>query len=257
MASSSNGPTQLHPTVFEKVWGATQLEPWFPNSEKKIGEFWFTEPGSPLLIKFLFTTENLSVQVHPDDRQASQLEPGSRGKTEMWHILRAEPGAKLAMGLKSGLSPEQLRTACVDGTIMDHLRWLPAIPGETWFIPAGTIHAIGAGITLAEIQQSSDITYRLYDYGRPRELHLEKGLAVSNVEARPEPAGNSVQCDYFHTHIVDIREPQPVGPGYLIVTSGSGDIAGRQIHQGQVWHLPASTLVVGASLGAIITSEPG
>jgi mannose-6-phosphate isomerase len=253
MALSS--PYQILPTAFEKVWGSTQLEPWFPNSEKKIGEFWFTEPNSPLLIKFLFTTENLSVQVHPNDHQASQLEPGSRGKTEMWHILKAEPEAKLAMGLNSALTPDQLRRACVDGSIMEHLRWLPAIPGETWFIPAGTIHAIGAGITLAEIQQSSDITYRLYDYGRPRELHLEKGLAVSNLDSRPTPAGDRVQSDYFHTHIIAIDSPQSIGPGYLIVTSGSGDIAGRPIHQGQVWHLATPTLL-STPLRAIITSEP-
>jgi mannose-6-phosphate isomerase len=253
MAFSS--PYRILPTAFEKVWGSTQLEPWFPNSEKKIGEFWFTEPNSPLLIKFLFTTENLSVQVHPNDRQASQLEPGSRGKTEMWHILKAEPGAKLAMGLKSALTPDQLRSACIDGTIMDHLRWLPAIPGETWFIPAGTIHAIGAGITLAEIQQSSDVTYRLFDYGRPRELHLDKGLSVSDVASQPAPVGNLVQSPYFYTYILEIDDVQEVGPGYLIVTNGSSTLLGGQIHQGQVWHLPTPTSLSGP-LRAIITSEP-
>jgi mannose-6-phosphate isomerase len=253
MASAS--PNQLLPTAFEKVWGSTHLEPWFPNSEKKIGEFWFTEPGCPLLIKFLFTTENLSVQVHPNDHQASQLEPGCRGKTEMWHILKADPGAKLAMGLKSALTPDRLRAACIDGSIMDHLRWLPAVPGDTWFIPAGTIHAIGAGITLAEIQQNSDVTYRLYDYGRPRELHLDKGLSVSDVDSRPEPAGNTVQSHYFHTDILRIDRPQTLGPGYLIITKGSGDLSGHAIHQGQVWHLPSPTSTT-STLHAILTSGP-
>jgi mannose-6-phosphate isomerase len=246
---------QIPPQAFEKVWGSTVLEPLFPNSERKIGEVWFTEPDCPLLIKFLFTTENLSVQVHPDDHQASHLEPGSPGKTEMWHILRAEPGAQLAMGLRRSLTPEELRTACEDGSIMQHLRWLPAISGETWFIPAGTIHAIGAGITLAEIQQNSDITYRLYDYGRPRELHLEKGLSVSDIESRPEPAGNAVCCDYFHTQILPVEQPQTVGPGYLIVTSGTGDINGQKIHQGQVWHLLAPLFISSpSSLHVILTS---
>jgi mannose-6-phosphate isomerase len=172
----------------------------------------------------------------------------------MWHILKAEPGAQLAMGLKSDLTPDQLRQACQDGSIMEELRWVPAIPGETWYIPAGTIHAIGAGITLAEIQQNSDVTYRLYDYGRPRELHLDKGLAVCNPESRPEPAGNQVVSPYFSTIIRAISQPQTIGPGYLIVTSGSGDIDGQHIHQGQVWHLPASTLLTSPHLHAIITT---
>jgi mannose-6-phosphate isomerase len=247
-------PYQLLPTAFEKVWGSTQLEPWFPNSDKKIGELWFTEPSSTLLIKFLFTNENLSVQVHPNDEQAARLEAGSRGKTEMWHILNAEPGAKLAIGLKSPLGPEQLRTACVDGSIMEQLRWLPAITGETWFIPAGTIHAIGAGITLTEIQEKSDVTYRLFDYGRPRELHLEKGLAVSDVSFRPEPAGNCIESAYFHADILRIDKPQIIGPGYLIVTDGSGELDGNRIHQGQVWHIP-SPISISGTLHAMLTSE--
>jgi mannose-6-phosphate isomerase len=251
MASAS--PYQLVPTAFEKVWGSTQLEPWFPNSDKKIGEFWFTEPGCPLLIKFLFTTESLSVQVHPNDEQAARLEPGCHGKTEWWHILRAEPGAKLAMGLKSPIAPDELRTACVDGSIMDHLRWLPAIPGETWYIPAGTIHAIGAGITLAEIQQNSDVTYRLYDYGRPREMHLDKGLSVSDLDSRPEPTGNWVESHYFHTEILDTERSQSVGPGHLVITNGSGYLNEYPVRQGQVWHLSERT-VISEINGAMIVS---
>jgi mannose-6-phosphate isomerase len=241
--SGLDQPYRLNPTALEKVWGSTQLEPWFPNSVTKTGELWFTEPGCPLLIKFLFTTENLSVQVHPNDQQAAELERGSCGKTEMWHILKAEPDAKLAMGLERPLTQEQLRTACEDGSIMDLLRWVPAIPGETWFIPAGTIHAIGAGITLAEIQQNSDVTYRLFDYGRPRELHLEKGLAVSNVDARPEPAGNQVISQYFCTQIYDFKEIIEIGPGYLVIVDGSGDLAGSPVRPGHVWHLPASAIL--------------
>jgi mannose-6-phosphate isomerase len=247
-------PYQLVPTPFEKVWGSTQLEPWFPNSQKKMGEFWFTEPESTLLIKFLFTTENLSVQVHPNDAQAAELESGSRGKTEMWHILKAEPGAKLAMGLKTAMSREELRAACVDGRIMEQLRWLPAIPGETWYIPAGTIHAIGAGIMLAEIQQNSDVTYRLYDYGRAREMHLDKGLSVSDVHSRPEPAGNTVESPYFHSDIAHVDRERTIGPGYLIVTRGSGEMAGSPIWQGQVWHLPASHNISGEA-DVILTSR--
>jgi mannose-6-phosphate isomerase len=217
-----------------------------------MGEFWFTEPGSSLLIKFLFTTENLSIQVHPNDEQAADLEPGCCGKTEMWHILKAEPGAKLAMGLQAPLSKEQLRRACETGSIMELLRWVPAIPGETWFIPAGTIHAIGAGITLAEVQQNSDVTYRLFDYGRPRELHLEKGLAVSELAFRPDPAGNLIENKYFHASVLDLAEPQIVGAGYLVVTRGSGRVGGKEVHQGEVWHLPTPTHIT--PLHAILVS---
>lgn len=254
MASSS--PYQIEPRAFEKVWGSPFLEPWFPNSDKKIGEVWFTEPDSPLLLKFLFTTESLSVQVHPNDEEAAELEPGSRGKTEMWHVLRAEPDAKLAMGLKGELSPERLREACVDGSIMDELRWVPAVAGETWYIPAGTIHAIGAGITLAEIQQNSDVTYRLYDYGRPRELHLDKGLLVSDTALRPEPAGNQVTSPYFSTEILTVSGSREVGPGYLIVTGGTGDLGGQPVREGQVWKLSSPEKLTSPKIEAIITLCP-
>jgi mannose-6-phosphate isomerase len=228
---------RIPPAAYEKVWGSTQTEPWFPNPDRKIGEYWFAEAGSPLLIKFLFTTDYLSVQVHPNDRQAAELEPGCRGKTEMWHILRTERDAKLAIGLKADVSAEEVRAGCEDGSVMEMLRWVPASPGDTWYIPAGTIHAIGAGITLVEVQQNSDVTYRLYDYGRPRELHLEKGLRVSDLLSRPEPAGNRVDCPYFSAAIGQIDGSGFVGPGFLIVSSGQGDIEGEKIHQGEVWSL--------------------
>ena len=128
----------------------------------------------PLLVKLLFTSDNLSVQVHPGDAYAREHH-NSRGKTEMWHILRAEPEAKIALGLRERVTPERLREAAQSGEIMELLNWVPARPGDTFFVPAGTIHAIGGGLALCEMQQHSDITYRLYDYGRPRELHLEHG----------------------------------------------------------------------------------
>ena len=242
---------QLLPAEFEKIWGSTQLEPWFPNANKKIGEIWFREPNSPLLIKFLFTTENLSVQVHPNDQQAAEMEPGCCGKTEMWHILKAEPGAKLAMGLKAPMGSAELRAACIDGSVMERLRWVPAVAGETWFIPAGTIHAIGGGITLAEVQQNSDVTYRLYDYGRARELHLEKGLAVSDLESRPEAAGNSVNSPYFHAEVIHYESDMAIGPGLFIVT-GPGSLGGNQVHQGQVWRL-LEPLVTSGGCGIVVS----
>src|SRR6476660_7140505 len=157
--------TRLTPRFVPKVWGSIHLEPWFPNASEKIGEVWFEPlPGAsalPLLIKFLFTTEPLSVQVHPE------------GKTEMWHILAAEPGAKIAAGFREPITGQRLRESALSGEIEQLLEWFEARPGDTFFIPAGTVHAIGAGLVLCEIQQHSDLTYRLFDYGRRRELHLD------------------------------------------------------------------------------------
>ena len=115
-------------------------------------------------MKLLFTSERLSVQVHPDDG-----EDGPRGKTEMWHILEAEPGAAIALGFREPITRERLREATRTGEIERLLNWMPVKAGETYFTPAHTVHAIGAGIVLCEIQQNSDVTYRLWDYGRPRE----------------------------------------------------------------------------------------
>src|SRR6266849_1343486 len=136
--------------VPKKEWGA---EVWFEGSS-----------DIPLLVKYIFTTAKLSVQVHPDDAYArSQGSP--RGKTEMWHVLSAQPGAKIAAGFREAISEQRLREAALTGEIVDLLAWHEACPGDTFFIPAGTVHAIGEGLTLWEIQQNSDLTYRLYDYG--------------------------------------------------------------------------------------------
>ena len=132
----------------------------------------------PILTKFIFTSERLSVQVHPNDEYAGKRE-NSRGKTEMWYILRADPGAQVAVGLHEAISPERLAQASKSGEIEQLLNWVDVRPGDCVFTPAGTIHAIGGGLALVEVQQHSDVTYRLYDYGRPRELHLERGVEVS------------------------------------------------------------------------------
>ena len=191
------GLRRLSPSFREKVWGSADLEPWFRNSDRKIGEVWFEGVDDlPLLVKFIFTSEKLSVQVHPDDAYARENHNGSRGKTEMWHILAAEPGAKIAAGFRQQITAQRLVEASRSGEIENLLEWFEAKPGDTFFIPAGTVHAIGAGLTLCEIQQHSDVTYRLYDYGRPRELHLDRAAAVSHLAphaARVEQAS----CTYF------------------------------------------------------------
>src|SRR5579872_6377180 len=174
-------PIRLTPSLREKVWGKTRLEPWFPNSAKPIGEAWYlTDHDLPLLVKLLFTSQRLSVQVHPDDG-----EDGPRGKTEMWHILAADPGATIALGFREPLSRERLREAALSGEIETLLNWMPVKAGETYFTPAHTVHAIGPGIVLCEIQQNSDVTYRLWDYGRPRPLHVEQALPVSDLTVHP------------------------------------------------------------------------
>jgi mannose-6-phosphate isomerase len=168
----------------------------------------------------------------------------------MWHILAAEPGARIAAGFREPLTPEQARAAAISGEIEGLLQWFEARPGDTFFIPAGTVHAIGAGLALCEIQQNSDVTYRLYDYGRPRELHLDQALAVSRLgphAARPQPLENVlVSCRYFATECVGgdrSTEYQPLADRahLLIAIEGEGEIAGQPIRAGEVWHvLPAS-----------------
>ena len=173
---------KLEPHYVEKPWGRTDLPAIFPATDgARIGEIWFEEADGrdlPLLVKYIFTSERLSIQVHPNDAQA-RAKGLRRGKEEIWYILDCEPGATLGIGLKENMTPQQFRAAAEDGTLESWIDWKPVKPGDCYFIPAGTVHAIGAGITLAEIQQNVDVTYRLYDYGRPRELHLDDGVAVS------------------------------------------------------------------------------
>jgi len=166
----------------EKPWGRDQLMPPFVAPKgTRIGEIWFVPPTEldDLLVKYIFTSENLSVQVHPSDQQTEALAQGKQGKEECWLILDAEPDARLAIGFEQEIAPDAMRKAALDGSIEQLLRWYPVKAGDFFYIPANTVHAIGAGITLIEVQQNSDITYRLYDYGRPRELHLDQGIAVA------------------------------------------------------------------------------
>lgn len=166
--------------MVERPWGCEFLPaPFAAPPGLKIGEVWFEPPAAldALLVKYIFTSEALSVQVHPSDFDAP---PGKRGKEECWYVIAAEPGAKLGIGFKAPIAPEAMRAAALDGSIEDLLAWHPARAGDFFYIPAGTVHAIGPGLSLIEVQQNSDMTYRLYDYGRPRELHLDAGIAVAN-----------------------------------------------------------------------------
>ena len=177
---------KLERRYVEKPWGRTELPPMFDApAGKRVGEVWFTGAGEkPLLVKYLFTSERLSIQVHPDDQQARACGL-PRGKSECWYILDAERGSTLGLGLKREVPADELRAAALDGSIEQLIDWQPVHAGDFFMVPAGTIHAVGAGISLLEFQQNSDVTYRLYDYGRPRELHLEEGVAVARAEPYP------------------------------------------------------------------------
>jgi mannose-6-phosphate isomerase len=199
-------PFRLKPWFSERVWGKRDLRPWYADTgtTELVGEAWLTGPQCvvetgllagrtlasvvaelggefPLLVKILFPAEKLSVQVHPDDAEARALGE-TRGKTECWYVLEAEPGAAIALGLKDGADAAAVRAAVGDGTMESLLEWVPVSTGDMLFVDAGTVHAIGPGVVLLETQQTSDVTYRLYDYGRPRELHLEKGLQVMKAK---------------------------------------------------------------------------
>jgi mannose-6-phosphate isomerase len=181
--------------VERKPWGVTDLRPWsnVDGSGGAVGELWFHRPDqaapvSALLLKLLFTSAPLSIQVHPDDAFARSIGLPN-GKTEAWYILSASPAAQVAVGLKRRLSPEELRVSIKSGSIADLIQWRPVIKGDVVFVPAGTIHAIGAGIVLAEIQQRSDATYRLFDFGRQRELHEDRAVAVSDAGPVQIPSG--------------------------------------------------------------------
>lgn len=174
----------------EKPWGCRTLPAPFHNvGSGLIGEIWFEDEGTarlPLLAKYLFTSEKLSIQVHPNDDQARARGLDS-GKSECWLVLDAQPGAVLGIGTVRHLAPDALRTAALDGSIEALMDWKPVTRGDFFYIPAGTVHAIGAGISLIEVQQQADITYRLYDYGRPRELHLGDAVAVANARPYTDP----------------------------------------------------------------------
>ena len=245
---STEKPVRLTPSLREKVWGKTRLAPYFKDGAHPVGEAWYlAEKELPLLVKLIFTSERLSVQVHPADG-----EDGPRGKTEMWYILEAEPGAVIAVGFREPVTRERLWEATRTGEVERLLNWIPVKPGETYFTPAHTVHAIGAGIVLCEIQQNSDVTYRLWDYGRPREIHVEKAVPISDLGVHPGAAHpvplapgqfELVRCAYFVTQSVEMRPGENHTPAaetcqLWICLEGAGSIGADRFHRGEVWLLP-------------------
>jgi mannose-6-phosphate isomerase len=261
------------------VWGYQDLRPWYDRvaDGAPLGEVWLTgddcliatgdhagktlgvlfaeapasllgsaaqAPGSPLLIKVIFAREKLSVQVHPDDKMAQKYgEP--RGKTECWYALSAEPGAEVAAGLKEGVTLDQIKAGIHDGTLEESLNVLPISAGDMVFVDAGTVHAIWPGSILLETQQNCDLTYRMYDYGRPRELHIDKSLEATRLTTRAgkvppvKLADRTVLIDveYFRVERLVAGErasgslPNPGeaagGLAYLFAAAGSGRLVGE------------------------------
>lgn len=300
-------PARLDPIFSPRPWGSRSLAPLFPAMSnlaeplgeawmtgaecrfangpfagKKLGEVWPLLPPEwagaladrgaafPLLVKFIFPQDKLSVQVHPGDDYAARYEreAGGRGKTEMWYALRAQPGAEVLVGMKPDVTLEIFKRAIAEGTAENCLERVPLREGEVVFVPAGTAHTIGPGLVLCEIQEHSDLTYRVYDYnrrdanGRARPLHVEKALEVIRFG---QQAGGKVQpvriergdltetyfvaCKYFATERWDFSRPigasaSPERFDLLVFLEGSGCIEWGNERAGyapaQVWMIPAA-----------------
>ncbi len=228
---------QLPTRMVDKVWGRDVLPAPFAAPEgMRIGEIWFEPPPEvpQVLVKYLFTSEKLSVQVHPSDDTAIA---GEAGKEECWLVLDAEPDARLAIGFERDVTPEEIAAAAEDGTIESLLTWHPARPGDLFYLPAGTVHAIGPGLSLVEVQQTSETTFRLYDYGRPRELHLERALAVASgtpygPENKRSIADGQVLVDGPHFRLDRVTGAPDAAtlaayPGALLVLPLAGEVRAK------------------------------
>jgi len=309
-------PFRVEPYYSPRPWGTRDLQPWADSSNlsENIGELWLTGDESkiatgkfagqtlataitrkaeailghhhlgskefPLLVKMLFPKEKLSVQVHPDDALAQRL-GNSRGKTECWYVLDAELGAAVALGFRERRTVSEIDAAIKAGTLEALLNWVPVTPGDMIFVDAGTVHAIGPGSVLLEVQQQSDLTYRLYDYGRPRELHLRLGFEAMRLETAagkvtPKQVGSHMQListNYFQVDQLDVAAGQYAGedfqkPGIaqaIFIANGEGMIDARgceavTLRQGQLAVIPATSpdwrLQSHAPMRAIIASAP-
>lgn len=300
-------PFRLNPIFSARLWGKHSLSPIFPeqsNLREAIGEAWLTDDecsvangpfarklfdqvwreippdwhGSrlaeiksfPLLVKFIFPSDKLSIQVHPDDTYAAAHEQaaGGQGKTEMWHVVSAEPGARVLVGLKEGADRKKFIEGLKGSAIEDLFDALPVHGGDTFFVPAGTPHTIGPNMVICEIQQYSDLTYRVYDYGRvdskgkPRELHIEKALEVIKFGALKGgrvpplllPAENAKRfvltaCRYFAAERWECSDKcgvavDPARFEVIVILDGVGNLAWpngtAHYHYGECWIVPAS-----------------
>ncbi|NLK39963.1 MAG: mannose-6-phosphate isomerase [Clostridiales bacterium] len=288
---------RLNPALKDYIWGEDRLKAYFPTSLERVAEAWVCACHSdgkstvaageykgrtleevlsdnysgseafPFLIKLIDSKQFLSIQVHPDDDYAQKNE-GQPGKTEMWYIIDADEGAGIYYGFKEKISREEFCRHIEDNTLTDVLNFVPVRAGESYFIEAGTIHAIGSGLLIAEIQQNSNVTYRVYDYGRmgadgkPRELHIKQALDVTktepatNKQAPPATAIGDGQltmladCRYFKVQrltldgqaVLDLPDKHTA----LLVVSGEGMISeGDAFKQNDCFYLPSDTERIG------------
>jgi mannose-6-phosphate isomerase len=311
------GPFRLAPYFSPRPWGTLDLAPWYAEKPKEpIGEAWLTgkdcvvESGRavgstlgqlvaahadeilsadyaaggsrdfPLLLKLLFPRDKLSVQVHPNDAIA-QLQGEPRGKTECWYVLSAQPGARIALGLRPGTSAEAVRKAVANQTLEQLLDWLPVFAGDMIYVDAGTVHSIGPGVVLLETQQYSDLTYRLYDFGRPRELHLElaiRALKLTTAAGKVAPTHRGsydelIRKQYFivERHVVEAGKERRLENvtrtvHSLVALSGSAMLKTRgaepiELLPGRAVVVPAAcveyTLVAEKGLTCIRAMPPG
>lgn len=260
----------------EKPWGRRRLGEIFddvPTGCAPVGEIVFESwrgDSDELLLKYLFTSEKLSIQVHPDDEAARALGL-PRGKDEAWIVLAAEPGATLGLGLREPVAPCELREAALDGSIEAMVDWRPVRAGDCIYSPAGTIHAIGAGVSLVEVQQNCDLTYRLYDYGRPRELHLDEALAAARPDSRPTPqppldlgdgrsrlaTGPAFQMERLEGAGEGRLRGSAGGAIWVLPLRGEAELDGRRLPSGSAW-LVAETAEVRLGGGAeLLLAYPG
>lgn len=251
---------RLTPRRVEKLWGRRDLPLPFatvPPEEPPVGEIWFDDPRggeAELLIKYLFTSEKLSVQVHPNAAGAAEGGAG-RGKDEAWWVLSADEGATVGLGLVEPLSEDELRSAALDGRIEDLVDWRPVRPGDSFYSPAGTIHAIGSGLSLIEVQQNTDVTYRLFDYGRGRELHVDEAVSVAlrttfsdstSTRRRLSPGREIVATGTaFSVELwTDARTGTLDGNGWWIVPLNEGAFLDRHpLKAGEVWTAEDATML--------------
>ncbi len=278
-------PLKLKPVLKETIWGGIKLKQKFgklcdfdrlaesweltvreremnviengPYTGMPLGDYLGAE-DFPLLVKLIDANDKLSIQVHPDDTYARR--EGELGKTEMWYVLEAEPDAKLVYGLKPDVPIASLAEAIHSERLEEKLHYVPVSPGDVFFIPAGLVHAIGSGILLAEIQQNSDVTYRVYDYGRkgldgkPRELHVKKALDVirnysqAEIDAirfsrQAQRPGLLAACDYFTVEKLDVMGNLELdasdGFRHLLCLSGEGSLSDEPVRAGDSYLLPA------------------
>ena len=267
--------TKLSTERVEKPWGRRDLWPGFANPPAggaPVGEVWFKKPGDTkpdLLIKYLFTSERLSVQVHPDDDQA-RARGLPRGKDECWLILAADLGATIALGPKAAMTRDELRDRARDGGIADDLDWVPVRAGDFFYARSGTVHAIGGGLTLIEVQQNSETTYRLYDYGSARELHLDDGVAVADLEpyrpiVSPGPVGGGRTILVEGPKFVlerwtggerDVTLP-PGTTGWLVPIRGEGEVAGVTWRAGECVTIEGRETVMANADADVLFAYPG